>query len=66
MGAGGINSENIRAKTRRAYYKNNKVKYNTCDPKYYGSGVNNCDNGIKGLRELLDKIKKESADEDKS
>ncbi len=41
-------------------------KYNTCDPKYYGSGVNNCDNGIKGLRELLDKIKKENADEDKS
>lgn len=25
MGAGGINSENIRAKVRRAYYKNNKV-----------------------------------------
>lgn len=25
MGAGGINSENIRAKIRRAYYKNNKV-----------------------------------------
>lgn len=41
-------------------------KYNTCDPKYYGSGVNNCENGIKGLRELLDKIKKENADEDKS
>jgi len=41
-------------------------KYTTCDPKYYGSGVSNCDNGIKGLRELLDKIKKESADEDKS
>ena len=34
-------------------------KYNTCDPKYYGSGVNNCDNVIKCLRELLDKIKKE-------
>jgi hypothetical protein len=41
-------------------------KYNTCDPKYYGSGVNNCENGIKGIRELLDKIKKENADEDKS
>lgn len=25
MGAGGINSENVRAKIRRAYYKNNKV-----------------------------------------
>lgn len=25
MGDGGINSENIRAKIRRAYYKNNKV-----------------------------------------
>ena len=25
MGAGGINSENIRAKIRRAYFKNNKV-----------------------------------------
>ena len=25
MGAGGINSENTRAKIRRAYYKNNKV-----------------------------------------
>ena len=41
-------------------------KYNTCDPKYYGSGVNNCENGIKGIRELLDKIKKENADEGKS
>ena len=38
-------------------------KHNTCDPKYYGSGVNNCENGIKGIRELLDKIKKENADE---
>lgn len=25
MSAGGINSDNIRAKIRRAYYKNNKV-----------------------------------------
>lgn len=25
MGAGGINSDNIRAKIRKAYYKNNKV-----------------------------------------
>ena len=41
-------------------------KYNTCDPKYYGSGEKNCENGIRGLQELLDKIKKESADGDKS
>lgn len=41
-------------------------KNNTCDPKYYGSGVNSCGNSIKGLRELLDKIKKENVDEDKS
>ena len=27
-----------------------------CDPKYYGSGVNNCLNGIKGF----DKLKVES------
>ena len=41
-------------------------KYNTCDPKYYGSGVNNCDNGIKGLRELLNTIKEENKDENTS
>ena len=31
-------------------------KYNTCDPKYYGSGVNNCDNVIKCLREIRFRI----------
>lgn len=41
-------------------------KYNTCDPKYYGSGVNNCENSIKGLNELLSKIDKENNDGDKS
>jgi diaminopimelate epimerase len=30
-------------------------KYKTCDPKYYGSGVKNCGNGIRGLEELLKK-----------
>lgn len=37
-------------------------KYNTCDPKYYGSGVSNCDNGIKGLDKLLSKIGEENED----
>ena len=31
-------------------------KYKTCDPKYYGSGVKNCGNGIRGLEELLKKM----------
>lgn len=29
-----------------------KKNTNTCDPKYYGKGVNNCDNTIKGLDKL--------------
>lgn len=39
-------------------------KYNTCDPKYYGSGVNNCGNGIKGLDKLLSKIGEGKENED--
>ena len=39
-------------------------KYKSCDPKYYGAGVNNCGNGIKGLEAILEKIKKENTDED--
>ena len=41
-------------------------KYNTCDPKYYGSGVKNCGNGIKGLDKLLSKISGGEENEDKS
>lgn len=34
-----------------------KDKKDVCDPKYYGAGVSNCGNGIKGLDELLEKMK---------
>jgi hypothetical protein len=35
-------------------------QYKSCDPKYYDSKLHTCDNTIKGLDKLLDKIKKES------
>ena len=38
-------------------------KHKTCDPKYYGSGVKNCGNSIRGLEELLKKME-EKTDED--
>lgn len=37
-----------------------KKKYSTCDPKYYGKGVKNCENTIKGLDKLKEKIKNEN------
>lgn len=40
-----------------------KKSKDNCDPKYYGSGVSNCGNSIRGLDELLAKIKKENGDE---
>ena len=41
-------------------------KYNTCDPKYYGRGVKNCGNSIKGFEKLDKLIKKEKKDEGKN
>ena len=39
-------------------------EYKSCDPKYYGRGVKNCGNNIKGLDKLLEKLEKEEKDED--
>lgn len=30
-----------------------------CDPKYYGGGVNDCSNTIRGLDKILEKIGKD-------
>lgn len=38
-------------------------KHKSCDPKYYGEGVNNCGNSIRGLDAVLDKLKEEKTDE---
>ena len=40
------------------------MNYKNCDPKYYGSGVKNCLNGIKGLDKLKVKGGEEEKDED--
>lgn len=43
-----------------------KNKKNTCDPKYYGNGVNNCGNGIRGFDKILKKLNKEEIKEDEN
>jgi hypothetical protein len=39
-------------------------KEKPCDPKYYGKGVNNCGNTIRGLEELKAKLKEKKKNED--
>ena len=68
MGAGGINSENIRAKIRRAYYKNNKVADDDAlllNEVWKMSGWDSSKTLLQNLRTVLTK-EEEKEDEDKS